>query len=221
MLTDRDLFILSLLARRRWLRTDQIQALCEIEGISLSYDMLMRRLRLLERAGAIRKVCLPSPMHHVVTLGPLADRYVEGAEPMRLRRRVLVEGVGIAVPQALAHLLGLHDLEIRTRVIVAGGDWTLEPRFKALGKEVVPDAFFREAAFVEYDCATERRQRLRQKWSGYAALRATWKRRWPMLVVAVADGLPARLRLMQQEKIPVPHRVCAATDAPRIIAEVM
>ncbi|WP_433657959.1 replication-relaxation family protein [Nocardia sp. CA-128927] len=186
-LTDRDRWLLRMLAEHRVLTSQQINELaftCERVG--------RRRLLELYRYGVIdrftpqRAIGGPAPAHYVLDTGGAAVLAAEhGIEVRELRWR-RDRSIGIAVSMRLAHTIGVNEwfISLATHNFHHDTDtgtlstWWSQTRCKRLyGDLTEPDGYGRwnrnQARldfFLEFDLATEKLDKVANKLKGYADL---------------------------------------------------
>jgi hypothetical protein len=215
-LTDRDRYLVSVLAEHQVLTTAQVTQLA-----FPSLDVAQRRLLRLTRLGILDRfrwhALVGSEAWHY-TLGPsgaalvAAGRGVEAPRPADLRRRAL----RLAASPRLAHLLGVNGwfcslaAHTRTHPDAALSAWWSERRCaEHYGELVRPDGYgaFSEAGrrvefFVEYDTGSEPLARLAAKLGDYAELAIAGGPDHPALLWLPSAIREAHLRQILTQRLP-------------------
>ncbi len=227
-LTERDRFLLDMLAEHDVFTTEQ---LAELAFPSL--HVAQRRLLLLTKRGVLDRfrwrVAVGSvPWHYVLGgVGEAIAAAVRGADPpspAERRRRALK----LAASPRLDHLLGCNGwfcslvAEARRRQATLGAWWSERRCTERFGAIVRPDGYGAWAEggrevefFVEYDTGTETLRRLVEKLDGYAELAAAGGPRLPVCFWLPTATREAHLRsLLADRSVPAP----AATGSAELAA---
>ncbi|MNY85677.1 hypothetical protein D3C78_18770 [compost metagenome] len=193
MITERDMHILEIVAKRRVVSRDQLIYLIGMSEISQAKNIINKRLRVLCREGFIEKTQPYAPPgdgsnQQLITLGRKGSNHLGLKWKPFLRRIRTIDGDLFLEPPAIyQHQLLLVDIEIEFEKVCKSMNYVLHSvvyEDKTKVGSVVPDMFimivgsgYGKPIFIEMDRGTESQAYVKKKLMKYKNLMLSgiWK----------------------------------------------